>query len=212
MKLGEISMKNVSRFALSLAAVLALLVSANPARALGQSAAKSTDATPPSYDLKPQALLDLQDLQKKFVSLAQAVPAEKYTWRPGPGVRSIAEVYLHIAGANFTITSDLATMPAPTSAPQAKDYETSTTDKARIIDQLKQSFDYARAAIEKMSNADFKNPVKKYGPEANEGDIVYLIVTHAHEHLGQSIAYARMNGVVPPWTAAAAAKAKAPKE
>jgi len=205
-------MKNASRFALSFAALLALLVGANPAHALGQSTAKSTDATPPSYDLKPQALLDLQDLQKKFVSLAQAVPAEKYTWRPGPGVRSIAEVYLHIAGANFTITSDLGTMPAPTSAAQAKGYETSTTDKARIIDQLKQSFEYARAAIGKMSNADFKKPVKKYGPDACEGDIVYLIVTHAHEHLGQSIAYARMNGVVPPWTAAAEAKAKGTKE
>jgi uncharacterized damage-inducible protein DinB len=148
----------------------------------------------------------------KLVSLAQAVPAEKYTWRPAPGVRSIAEVYLHVAGVNFTVASSLGTMPAPTSAPQAKDYETSTTDKARIIDQLKQSFDYARAAIGKMSNADFKKPFKKFGPDATEGDIVYLIVTHTHEHLGQSIAYARMNGVVPPWTAAAEAKAKGPKE
>jgi len=59
-----------------------------------------------------------------------------------------------------------------------------------------------------MANADFAKPMKKYGPDANAGDIVYLIVMHTHEHLGQSIAYARMNGVVPPWTAAQQAQQK----
>ena len=79
-------------------------------------------------------------------------------------------------------------------------------DKAEIIDQLNKSFASARAAIEKMSNADFNKPLPKLGPDANYGDVVYLLVTHAHEHLGQSIAYARVNGIIPPWTAAAAAK------
>jgi hypothetical protein len=199
-------MRNASRFALSFAALLALLISANPAHALDQAAAKPADTTPPSYDLKPQALQDLQDMQTKFISLAQAVPADKYTWRPGPGVRSIAEVYLHVAGLNFGVAPDLGTMPAPTF--QAKGYETSTTDKAQIIEQLQKSFDYTRAAIEKMSNADFAKAVKKYGPDASTGDLVYLIVADSHEHLGQSVAYARINGIVPPWTAAAAAKAK----
>ena len=199
-------MRNRSRFGLSCAALLALLLSAQTAHALGQPAAKPVDSTPPSYDLKPQALLDLDNLQMKFLSLAEATPAEKYTWRPGPGVRSIAEVYLHIAALNFGVGPDLGTMPAP--AFQAKGYETSTTDKAQIIEQLKQSFDYTRAAIEKMSNADFAKPAKKYGPDANSGDLVYLIISDSHEHLGQAVAYARMNGIVPPWTAAAAAKAQ----
>jgi uncharacterized damage-inducible protein DinB len=202
-------MIDASRFSLSFAAVLALLLSANPAHALTQAAAKSADTTPPSYDLKPQALQDLQDLQTKFLSLAQAVPAEKYTWRPAPGVRSFAEVYLHIAALNFTVAPDLGNMPPPAPATQAKGYETSTTDKAQIIDQLKQSFEYTRAAIEKMSNADFAKPAKKYGPDANSGDLVYLIISDSHEHLGQAVAYARINGIVPPWTAAAAMKAAA---
>ena len=80
-------------------------------------------------------------------------------------------------------------------------FATSTTDKAKIIDALNQSFASAIATVAKMSNADFAKPEKKLGPDANDGDMVYLLVVHAHEHLGQSIAYARMVGVVPPWTA-----------
>ncbi len=177
----------------------------------GQSATpapstQSADKTPPSYDMKGQAIVDLQDLQKKFVSLAQAVPAEKFTWRPGEGVRSIGEVYLHIAAANHNI-------PTMIGAPKmqefmAKGFESSTTDKAKIIEQLNQSFDYAVSVVQGMSNADFAKPEKALGPDANAGDVVYILVVHAHEHLGQSIAYARMNGVVPPWTAAAEAAAK----
>jgi uncharacterized damage-inducible protein DinB len=93
-----------------------------------------------------------------------------------------------------------------------KDFDKSTTEKAQIIDALNKSFASAHAAIEAMSNADFNKPLPKLGPDANYGDVIYLLVTHAHEHLGQSIAYARMNGIVPPWTAAAEAAAKAKKQ
>lgn len=171
------------------------------ARAAARTAPSSqgADKTPPSYDLKPQALLDLADLQKKFVSLAKAVPADKYNWRPAEGVRSFGEVFLHVAGTNFQYAPAIGAPRIP--GFKADGYDKSEMDKARIVDKLNQSFDYARDAIEKMSNADFKKPLTQFGPDANAGDIVYLIVTHAHEHLGQSIAYARMNGIVPPWTA-----------
>lgn len=156
------------------------------------------------YDLKPQAILDLQQLQKKFTDLANAIPQEKFTWRPADGVRSVSEVFLHISQANYYFCGLIgATPPAEMSA---KDFEKSTTDKAKIIDQLNKSFAYAQAEVGKMTNADLAKALPKLGPDANEGDVVYLMVTHAHEHLGQSIAYARVNGVVPPWTAAAAAK------
>ncbi len=169
-----------------------------------QAAAQSTDKTPPSYDMKPQSLLDLDAMHKKYVDLATAVPQEKYTWRPAEGVRSISEVFLHVSGSNYFFLQLLGT-PLPTGM-DMKTFEKSTTDKSQIIDALNKSFDSAHAAIEKMTNADFNKPLPKLGPDANEGDVVYLIVTHLHEHLGQSIAYARVNGVVPPWTAAAAAK------
>jgi len=186
----------------------------NPVQAVSSSAAE--DKTPPSYDMKAQALFDMQDLHKKMVSLAQAIPADKYTWRPGPDVRSISEVFLHLAAANHNIPS-MMTGVTPDAAFKVAGFETSTTDKARIIEQLDKSFAYAEAAIQAMSNADFARPEKKLGPEANSGDVIYLLVTHAHEHFGQSIAYARVNGVVPPWTlemqkkAADAKKDAAPK-
>lgn len=177
--------------------------SASPSQS-SQSTAQEKDTTSPSYDMKAQAIEDLQEMQKKFTDLAGAVPAEKYSWRPGEGVRSIGEVYLHIVAANHNIP---VYMGAP-KAPQylAKGFEQSVTDKQQIIAMLNESFDYAISVVKGMSNADFAKPQKQLGPDANSGDVIYLLVTHAHEHLGQSIAYARMNGVVPPWTAAAQAK------
>lgn len=157
------------------------------------------------YDLKPQAILDMQQMQKKYADLAGAIPQEKYVWRPGEGVRSISEVFLHVTQSNYFFLSLLGI--AEPAGLDAKDFEKSTVDKAKIIDQLNQSFAFAEAEVQKMTNADLAKPLPKLGPDANEGDIVYSLVTHMHEHLGQSIAYARINGVVPPWTAAANAAA-----
>ncbi|HZV59403.1 MAG TPA: DinB family protein [Candidatus Eremiobacteraceae bacterium] len=173
----------------------------------GQSmpaAAMAADKTSPSYDMKAQAVFDLQDMQKKYVGLAEAIPAEKYAWRPAAGVRSIGELFLHISAANFNIPTMMGATANP--ATKQKDYEKSMTDKAKIIEQVKQAFANAISVTQAMSNADFAKPEKKLGPDANDGDVIYLMVTHAHEHLGQAIAYARMNGVVPPWTAAAMKK------
>jgi uncharacterized damage-inducible protein DinB len=174
------------------------------------AATQAKDTTPPSYDMKPQALLDLDGMHQKFVDLATAVPADKYSWRPAEGVRSIGEVFLHISAANYNIPH-LMDAPLPAGF-DPKTFEKSTTDKAQIIDALNKSFASAHAAIEAMSNADFNKPLTKLGPDANYGDVIYLLVTHAHEHLGQSIAYARINGIVPPWTVAAEAAAKAKKQ
>jgi uncharacterized damage-inducible protein DinB len=191
----------ISVLALALSFAFAAKAAATPAPRPAARAVPSSQAdhTPPSYDLKPQALLDLADLQKKFVSLAKAVPADKYNWRPMQGVRSFGEVFLHVAGTNFQLAPALGAPSIP--GFKADGYDKSDMDKAQIIGKLDQSFKYFRDAIEKMSNADFKKPLKQFGPDANAGDVVYLMVTHTHEHLGQSIAYARMNGIVPPWTA-----------
>jgi uncharacterized damage-inducible protein DinB len=200
------------------ATALALLLTASASRTFALSgpaaqsapAAQAKDTTPPSYDMKPQALLDLDGMHKKFVDLATAVPAEKYSWRPAEGVRSIGEVFLHVAGANYIIPN-LMGAPLPPGF-DMKGFDKSLTDKAQIIDALNKSFASAHAAIEAMTNGDFNKPLPKLGPDANYGDVIYLLVTHAHEHLGQSIAYARMNGIVPPWTAAAEADAAAKKK
>ncbi|HTZ96980.1 MAG TPA: DinB family protein [Terriglobales bacterium] len=170
----------------------------------------NTDHTAPSYDMKAQSLVDLAAVQKKFVDLANALPADKYNWRPSPDSRSFAEVFLHVAGERYQILKlGGATPPASF---QGKDFDKSTTDKAQIIEQLNQSWDFTQKTINGMTNADFAKMIPKLGPQANAGDVIYILVADAHEHLGQSIAYARENGIVPPWTIEAqkeAAKKKA---
>ncbi len=165
-----------------------------------QSPPTSTDTTAPSYDMKAQALLDLQGVNKKCVALAQAIPSDKLTWRPSADSRSFAEVFLHVAGERYGILSMMGATPPE--GFKAKDFEKSTTERDRIVENLNQSWDFTSKTINGMSNAEFAKLVPKLGPEANEGDVVYILVADAHEHLGQLIAYARQNGIVPPWTVA----------
>lgn len=190
----------------SLLCLLVLLnLSAATLGAAAQSADASADHTAPSYDMKPQSLLDLETMQKKFVDLANAIPADKLTWRPAPDARSFAEVFLHVSAERYGI---LHLMGVNTPAGfGGKALEKSTTDKAQIVAELNKSWEFAQEAIKNMTNADFAKPLPKLGPDANAGDVVYILVADAHEHLGQSIAYARENGIVPPWTAEANKKA-----
>ena len=188
-------------------AVLLLFVgmSARVLAASPQTSDAATDHTAPSYDMKAQSLADLQAVQKKFVDLANAIPADKFTWRPSADSRSFAEVFLHVAGERYGILGLMgATAPAGF---DRKTFEKSTTDRAKIVDELNKSWEFAQKAINGMSNADFAKLLPKLGPQANAGDVVYILVADAHEHLGQLVAYARENGIVPPWTVEAQKKA-----
>jgi uncharacterized damage-inducible protein DinB len=194
--------------------VLTLLAGAGVTRAASQSAqsappAQSADKTPPSYDMKPQSLLDLEAVNKKFISLAEAIPADKFTWRPSSDARSFAELFLHVAGERYGFLGLVGATAPPEYDP--KTFSKSTTDKAKIIEELNKSWQFTQGIIQSMANSDFAKPLPKLGPDANEGDVIYLLVVDAHEHLGQAIAYARVNAIVPPWTAAAAAAAAAKK-
>jgi len=184
---------------------LGLGVGALGASAQSSDAAASADHTSPSYDMKAQALFDLQGVQKKFVDLANAVPADKLTWRPAPDSRSFAEVFLHVAGERYGILGLMGAAPPP--GFDGKTFEKSTTDKARIVEELNKSWEFTQKTINGMTNADFAKLLPKLGPQANAGDVVYILVSDAHEHLGQLVAYARVNGIVPPWTVEAQKKA-----
>ena len=172
----------------------------NTLMAQAQAAQAASDTTAPSYDMKAQALLDLQGVNKKCVDLAEAIPADKLTWRPSADARSFAEVFLHVAGERYGILSMMGANPP--AGFKAKDFEKSTTDQHRIVEDLNQSWDFASQTINGMTNADFAKLMPKLGPQANEGDVIYILVADAHEHLGQLVAYARQNGIVPPWTVA----------
>jgi hypothetical protein len=88
-----------------------------------------------------------------------------------------------------------------------KTFEKSTTDRAQIVAELNKSWEFTKRAINGMTNADFAKLLPKLGPQANAGDVIYILVADAHEHLGQAVAYARENDIVPPWTVEAKKKA-----
>jgi uncharacterized damage-inducible protein DinB len=156
------------------------------------------DGTPGVTGYRSEVLAEVMIQEDKFVRLAGAIPAEKYTWRPAPEVRSIAEVFLHVAAANYNIYQMVgAAAPAEL---DIKNLEKSTTDKTKVIAALKDSFAHARKAISKMPDADLEKSLDWFGGSNTERGVLLFVVRHAAEHLGQAIADARVNGVVPPWT------------
>jgi uncharacterized damage-inducible protein DinB len=159
------------------------------------------------FDFKTASLADVKDAETKFVGLAKAIPADKYTWRPGEGVRSVSEIFLHVITADYALMNLIGT-PLPDGF-NRQGFEKSTTDKDKIIDELNKSFAYVESAIEKTPDSQLQKQMKLFGgKEGTGGDVLFLLITDLHEHLGQMIAYARLNGVVPPWTAARQAAVK----
>jgi uncharacterized damage-inducible protein DinB len=149
----------------------------------------------PKSGMRAELLRDLDDVEKKIMQLAMAVPAAKYSWRPARGIRSVSEVYMHMAGGNYV---------AAAAASKTPPYETQNleqiADKERVLDELRKSFDQLRGAIAGASDADLDKPVRMYTDTMTTRAAFMTALNHLHEHLGQSIAYARMNGVVPPWS------------
>ena len=154
-------------------------------------------ATPVSGALA-EFLDNLDYYEQRFLRLAEALPADKYSWRLNEGVRSIGEIYLHVAAANFSLPRLLGTQP-PAGFDAAK-LQSSAMDKAHIIQTLKDSFAHVRGAASRLSDADVDKPAKLSGKDSTYRGVFFYIVRHWGEQLGQAVAYGRMNGVVPPWT------------
>jgi uncharacterized damage-inducible protein DinB len=160
----------------------------------------------PTSGVRAEFLNQLKSEEDEFVQLAEAIPADKYTWRPAEGVRSVSEVFLHVAAANFNLTK-LFGYPPPAGF-KVQGFEKSTTDKTKVIAILKDSFAHMRQGVLAMPDADVEKPVDFRGAKSTYRGVLLFIIRHTAEHLGQSIAYARMNGVVPPWTAEQQAQQK----
>jgi len=156
------------------------------------------DGTPGVTGYRAEVLAEVMIQEDKFTRLAEAIPAEKYSWRPAPDVRSFAEVFLHVSAVNYNIYKLVGTPPP--AGLDLKGLEKSTTDKAKVIATLKDSFAHAKDAIKAMPDADLEKSMDWFGGKNTERGLLLFIVRHAAEHLGQSIAYARFSGIVPPWT------------
>ena len=135
---------------------------------------------------------------RQLIALAQATPPEKFAWRPAPGVRSTSEVYMHIALANFWLLSITGPkLPPDMTSP---DLEKKVTTKADVIQWLSRSLDAVKTAHAQIKPGDLTRKVKIEGRDATVDGIYLRIIIHANEHMGQLIAYARMNGITPPWS------------
>lgn len=143
-------------------------------------------------------LAQFNDAADKIVQLAQAIPQEKYTWRPGAGVRSVSEVLMHVAGGNYYLLT-FAGIKNPTAMTETPD---TLSDKAKVLDALQRSIAFARQSIIAFKDADLDKPATMFGQATNNRNVLLTEVSHVHEHLGQLIAYARMNGITPPWSMA----------
>ncbi len=145
---------------------------------------------------------DLKYTGDKVMQLADAMPSSDYSWRPEKGVRSVSEVYVHIAMSNYFLLSYLGAEMPKNSKPgtENEDLEKTMTNKEEIIKLLKKSFADAESFLSGYTDTDFDTVVELPFGKFTKAQVLMLAATHPHEHLGQSIAYARTNHIVPPWS------------
>ena len=159
------------------------------------AAAQPAAAQPPS--IQTSLANDAGTLSDKFVGLAR-VMAGKYDWRPGPGVRSVGEVFNLIVGENKMLAGLLSGTAARGGGMGGRGSQ--VTDPAEMQEALRSSYAALKQAISGLSDDDLKTGVKLFGRETTKQGAALMLLFDQHEHLGQSIAYARSNSVVPPWS------------
>ncbi|MGD2070380.1 MAG: DinB family protein [Gemmatimonadota bacterium] len=148
---------------------------------------------------------DVSQVESKLVGLARAIPAEDWDWRPMDGVRSVSEVFKHVIADNYLLTIPVG-VPAPAETGITSDYQSAVAFESRdlsrdeIIETLEASFAHVKAAMEAEGDEALGEMVDLFGNQAPQQRLWVLATVHMHEHLGQMIAYARSNEVVPPWS------------
>lgn len=136
-------------------------------------------------------------VSQQLIALAEATPAEKFAWRPAAGVRSTSEVYMHIVMSNFYLLSVTGPkMPADLK----DDGEKTVSSKADVISWLKRSLEAVKKAHLAETAQDLQRKVHIDDQDATADGIYLRILVHGNEHMGQLVAYARMTGIVPPWS------------
>jgi len=188
-------MKVIRKTLKTLAIMIVLVAVVTPANAQDAAAGFTADF-----------IADFERAGDHLAELAEAVPADKFSWAPSDEVRTVSEVYVHVVFTNTFIPMALGAAP-PEGFEMAegtnpvdlmKEWEAKVTDKDEVIAKLKESFEYAAQAVPTIT--DLETTVETFGFPGTKRAYLLILLTHAHEHLGQSIAYARSIGVVPPWS------------
>jgi len=157
------------------------------------------NAVTPTAGARLEFLDEVSYYQQRYLRLADAIPEEKYNWRPAADVRTIGEVYMHIVAANYGYARMLGTPPPAGLDP--KTLNASVNGKAKVIQALKDSFQHFTNAILAIKDSELDKEIKTPRGQMTVRGSFFMISGHFGEHLGQSIAYARSIGIVPPWTA-----------
>lgn len=171
-----------------------------PASSLAAQAPPNREA---AIEVRKQFMTDLDTLQSKFLALAEAIPAEKYSWRPAPGVRSFGEVFMHVASEYYVFTPMAfggARSPIiPRGQEAFKKFEANST-KPEALKALRDGFAYNKATVMAISPDSLAGTRKLFGQDLTIFETTIGMTADLHEHMGQLIAYARMNGITPPWS------------
>ena len=195
--------------------LLAFLVIAPTLLATAQQKTATPPSTAPAMSPLRQEILGAFDYgAQEALALAKAVPEEKYSWRPMEGVRSFGEVFMHMAGSTLLFGSmtgmkipdgpahDLATvyMKQGFEMPDLFAAEAAVKDKAKIVAIMEQSFQIGRDLIRNMPEADLDKSISFFGRPMTQRGLLIFMGNHLNQHVGQAIAYARVNHIVPPWS------------
>ena len=162
----------------------------------GTGGATANRSAPPGS--REELLMQFNSSASKFEALAAAMPADKFKWSPGAGVMPVAQVYAHVAHYNYAYLSQNMGVAPPRGV--GLDTLEQMTDKAQVLALLRSSAEYVRQAVRQMPESQMAQPTQLYGRTVPQWSVLLQLVAHMNEHLGQSIAYARMNGVTPPWS------------
>lgn len=169
-------------------------------------AAGATRAAAQQEKLVADLLADVSEVEQKMVGLAKKMPADKFDWRPGTGVRSFSEVVMHVAADNYFIPAMVGTPADASTGIKGDDYKSAVAYEQRklardaAIAEMEKSFAHIKKALQATPAAKLSESVNMFGQTSTVQKTWILAATHLHEHLGQAIAYARSNNVVPPWS------------
>jgi uncharacterized damage-inducible protein DinB len=153
-------------------------------------------AAPPGF--RDEFLGQFDVSMRKFIALAEAMPEDRYAWSPGEGVMPVARVFAHVGRYNYYYPASSLGIAAPGGLDA--DSVEQRASRADVLDLLRRSREHVRAAVAGMSDEQLAAPTRLYGREVARWAVLLQLLAHMNEHLGQSVAYARMNGVTPPWS------------
>ena len=195
-------MRSLLRLTIPSLGMLAALAVTVQAQAKAPAKADHAHGSTIAADLRA----DIEEVEKKMLDLARAIPEDKYAWRPAAGVRSIGEVLMHVAADNYLMPAAIGFPADPATGVKGSDYKTAVAferrpmNKAATIAELEKSFAFVKKSLDGTSGDKLNAPVSMFGMSLTSQKAWIMTTTHVHEHLGQLIAYARSNGIAPPWS------------